>query len=369
MTQHSNFPAVRPLAADALARLDQLVTDFVDRLGNLGALVAIDVDGIGRMTFTAGHSNLEKSRGVQPGDVFQIGSQSKTITAMIVVLMARDGLLGLDDPVARHLELPIDRRITVRHLLMNSSGLGEYVTPLFSARNDPRINLAPRDLLALALPQGQIFEPGERFDYTNTGWVIAAMLIETICGKSYGDVATERIVKPLGLKASGFGGHVPAGDRMHCYMTVPMAPAPVDTSGYLSWAFGAGDGLATADDILAIYASLMRDDSPLGISLQDLAAETLKPSASPYSPMSMGAEYGLGLERRAWAGSEVWGHPGSTGGCRSSTWIDVARGVAVATAATVHMGGSATPDEVRYPRAQLFSMALNTAYALAAERG
>ena len=368
MTQHSNFSAVRPLAADALARLDQLVTDFVDRLGNLGALVAIDVDGIGRMTFTAGHSNLEKSRVVQPGmlpDREPEQDDHRDDRRADGARRASD----LDDPVARHLDLPIDRRITVRHLLMNSSGLGEYVTPLFSARNDPRINLAPRDLLALALPQGQIFEPGERFDYTNTGWVIAAMLIETICGKSYGDVATERIVKPLGLKASGFGGHVPPGERMHCYMNVPMAPAPVDTSGYLSWAFGAGDGLATADDILAIYASLMRDDSPLGISLQELAAETLKPSASPYSPMSMGAEYGLGLERRAWAGSEVWGHPGSTGGCRSSTWIDVARGVSVATAATVHMGGSATPDAVRYPREQLFSMALNTAYALAAERG
>lgn len=368
MTLHSNFHPVRPFALDALHRLDGLVTDFVELLGNLGVLVAIDVDGLGRVTFTAGHSNLEKSRSVQAGDVFEIGSQSKTITAMTLVLMARDGLLNLDDPVSRHLDLPIDRRITVRHLLMNASGLGEYTYGLLGARFDPRIKLTPHQLLAFALSQGQVFEPGAHFDYCNTGWLIAAMVIEAITGKRYSDVTHDRIAIPLGLKASGFGGRIPTGDRMHCYWTIEAEPNPVDMSGQIGWAFGAGDGLCNADDILAIYASLMRKDSPLGISLKDLASETLKPPANPYFALSAGTEYGLGLERRSWAGSEVWGHPGSTGACRTSTWIDAARGVAITTVATTHISRSDKGEELRYPRAQLFSMALNTAYALATER-
>jgi hypothetical protein len=84
--------------------------------------------------------------------------------------------------------------------------------------------------------------------------------------------------------------------------------------------------------------------------------------------MSLGTEYGLGIERRAWAGSDVWGHPGSTLGARTSTWIDPERRVAVATAATTHVGQPGPGDDIRYPRAQLFATALNTAYALAADR-
>jgi D-alanyl-D-alanine carboxypeptidase len=353
-------------AGDAVDRLARVVNDFVESLGNLGALVVVDVDGVGRVSCTAGHSNLDRTRAVHADDLYQIGSQSKTITALTLVLMAREGLLDLDDPVVSHVELPIDRRITVRHLLMNSSGLGEYTWPLFSVRPDPRISHAPRDLIALALPQGQVFEPGDRFDYCNTGWVIAAMIIEALSGQPYGKVVNERIVMPLGLNATSFGGIVPRGELMQCYMSLPVASHPVETTTSLSWAFGAGDGIASANDILTIYKSLTNSRSPLGISLEELAAQTKKPGPNPVFPMSLGTEYGLGLERRAWAGREVWGHPGSTLACRSSTWIDAGRGVAVATCVTAHVALPGPPDDLRYPRAQLFSMALNTAYALAA---
>ncbi|MGD9811622.1 MAG: serine hydrolase domain-containing protein [Sphingobium sp.] len=364
MTLHSSLAPVQPFAADALGRLDRVTTDFVDLLGNLGALIAIDVEGVGRVVFTAGHSQLDRSRAVHPDDVYQIGSQSKTVTAMVLFMMAREGLLGLDDPVHAYLDLPIDRRITVRHLMMNSSGLGEYTKGLFTVAADPRTRYAPRDLVALALPQGQIFTPGERFDYCNTGWVIAAMIIEAVGGKPYGTAVEERILTPLELKSAAFGGGPLAGEPMRCYLALSPLAAPIETTTALSWAFGAGDGIASAGDTIALYSSLMRPYSPLGISLHDLTAETKKPSATPYFPMSLGTEYGLGLERRAWAGSEVWGHPGSTLACRSSTWIDAARGVAVATAVTTPVAFGAANDDLRYPRAQLFAMALNTAYAL-----
>lgn len=365
-TMHRDFEPATGAAQDALERCQRVVDDFVVELGNLGALVALDVKGVGRITFTSGHSDIERSRAVQRDDIFPIGSQSKTITAMVLVLLERDGLVELDAPVHHYVDLPIDRRITVRHLLMNSCGLGEYTVGLFAARPDPRRILAPRDLVALALPQGQIFTPGERFDYCNTGWVIAAMIIEAVCGKSYGIVAGERIAAPLGLKSTGFGGTVPTGEMMRSYMSLPDEPLPVDMSCELSGGFGAGDGIASASDILAIYRSLIDDKSPIGISLQQLIEQTAKPGPNPYVSMSIGTEYGLGVERRAWAGREVWGHPGSTGACRTSTWLDPGLGVAVTTAVTAHLT-QLTGDELRYPRAQLFAVALGTAYALAAK--
>lgn len=366
--QHRELAPIGASANDAVDRFERVVTGLVDDLGNLGVLVAINVDGIGKLTLTAGHSNLDKSRAVHPGDVFAIGSQTKTITAMILFLLARGGRVDLDNSVQEYVDLPIDQRITVRHLLMNTSGLGEYSFSLFASRYDPLVEYVPRDLVAMALPQGQIFEPGDRFDYSNTGWVVAAMVIEAVTGKSYGAAAAEYIVDPLGLKRTGFGGIIPDGERLLCYMTAPTAPEPVETSTLLSMALGAGDGLCSADDILAIYQSLLRPDSPLGITLDDLVKDTAKPSRRPNHPLSLGTEYGLGLERRAYAGSEVWGHPGSIGACRTSTWIDAGRSVGVTTALTCHIADDSWDDNIRHPRAQLFSMALNTAYALACDR-
>lgn len=351
---------------DALERFERVVGDFVDRLGNLGALAAISVPGAGLITITAGHSDLEQTRSVQPDDIYQVGSQSKTAVAIALLLMSRDGLLDLDDPVHRYLDLPIDRRITVRNLLMNSSGIGEC-TVGGGPRFDMRLEYSPRDLIALALPQGQLFEPGSRFDYCNTGWIVAALVIEAISGKPYGEVCDERIVRPLGLRNTAFGMRVPSGEPMRCYGRLALVSETIDMTEHLSWAYGAGDGISSAHDILAFYGSLLRPDSPIGVSLNDLAGTTLKPVAVPFFPMSLGTEYGLGLERRAWAGREVWGHPGSTGSCRTSTWIDAGLGVGVATAVTHLWDPAGPPDDLRYPRAQLFAMALDTAYALTAD--
>lgn len=366
MTQTCAYVPRTVLGIDAVERFARIVHDFVDRLGNLGALVVIDVDGVGRMNFTAGHADRQRTRAVTPNDIFQIGSQSKTITAMLLVLLARDGMLDLDSSVRDYLDLPIDRRITPRHLLMNTSGLGEFSRAL-GEHFDMRTPLAPRDLVALALPQGQLFEPGDRFDYCNTGWVIAAMLAEAVTQRRYGDLVTERIIAPLALRNTAFGA-LPPGEPMRGYWVLPGEPEPVDITGALSWAYGCGDGIASANDILAIYQSLLRPDSPLGITLGDLTAATAGPSQNPAFAMSLGLDYALGLEHRAWAGREVWGHPGSTEATRSSTWIDAGAGVAVATAVTIVHGATPIGDDIRYPREQLFAMALQTGYALATER-
>ena len=359
-------PDLTPTVAsiDTLARLDRVVRHFVEGLRNLGALVAIDVDGVGRVSITAGHSDLERTRAVTPSDLYQVGSQTKTLNALTTFLLARDGLIDLDAPVRGTLDLPIDARITARDLLMNRSGLGESTSGQLTRQLDPRIPTTPRDLLALALPQGQIFPPGERFDYCNTGWIVTGMLIEKASGMSFGDAVAKRVLEPLGLTSSGFGGNFPRGEPMRCYLTMPIAPEPIEMTRHVSWIWGGGDGVSSAGDMLAIFQSLVRPDSPLGVSLHDLTAVTAKPSAKPHFAMSLGGEYGLGIERRAWAGADVWGHPGSTGSTRSSTWIDAERRVAVATCVTGNVDMFDTDEDVRYPREQLFAMALNAAYAL-----
>ena len=194
------------LAQDALARFQSLVDELVNVLGNLAVVAAIEVHGCERRYFTAGHVDLGRLEAARPDHLFQIGSQSKTVVAMTVLLLHRARLLNLDTRVRHYLDLPIDDRITVRHLIMNTCGLGETTLAMLPARLDPRLKVAPRDLLALALPQGQLFEPGSRFDYCNTGWVIAALLIEAFCTapQSVRNVLQKVVFVPV-LKYAGNG--------------------------------------------------------------------------------------------------------------------------------------------------------------------
>ncbi len=342
-----------------------MLDDFINRLGNLGALAAIDIRGGDRFYLAAGHADMGKTRPAGREHLFQMGSQSKTFVSVALVLMARLGELSLDDPVTAHLNLPIDARITVRHLLMNSSGLGEYTRTFLPDRYDPTIVTTPRDLIGLALPQGQLFAPGDRFDYSNTGWVIAAQIIEKVRGRPYHEVLNELVLTPMGLKDTCFGGSVPKHRMMRGYLESPVRAGPIDVADALSWAYGAGDGVSSLDDMLDFYSGLIKADSPIAISLADLNRDTLAPSINPYNTMSIGATYGLGIEQRAWAGREVWGHPGSTMAYVSSTWVDTALGVTVTTCITRVTSVAAADADIRYPRAQLFAMALNTAYALA----
>lgn len=254
---------------DAVIRFERVVEDYVTTLGNLSALAAIEVHGQGRRYFMAGHVDLERKSTASARHLFQIGSQSKTVVAMTLLLLEREGRVRLDDEVHRYLDLPIDRRITIRHLLMNTCGLGETMYAMPPARRDPRLRLAPRDLLALALPQGQLFEPGSHFDYCNTGWIIAAQIIETVCGKPYGEVIREKILQPLGLHDTFFGGAVPTERMLRGYIASAATSGHVDTAGHLSWAYGAGDGVSSLDDMLDLFGCLCRRDNPLAISLTE----------------------------------------------------------------------------------------------------
>jgi D-alanyl-D-alanine carboxypeptidase len=356
-------------AADAVQRFQIVLDDFTNDLGNLAAIAAIDVHEQGRLYLTSGFADLEKTETATSGHVFQIGSQSKTALAVVMLRLQGEGRLRLDDRVIAYLDLPIDKRITLRHLVMNQSGLGEATFAMLGKRRDPRIRYAPRDLVALALPQGQLFEPGSRFDYCNTGWVIAAMIIEKVCGVPCSAVIRRMVVEPLGLGDTTFGDERRTSKMLRGYVESDATDGLIDASDCLSWVYGAGDGVSSLDDMLSFYGALRHLDNPLGIGLDCLTAETGRPVADPYFSLSIGTEYGLGLERRRWAGSEVWGHPGSTSSYMSATWLDVARGVTVVTCVTRAVAYPLTIDaEHRYPRAQLFAMALNTAYALASDR-
>ena len=108
----------------AVERLQLMLDDHVENFGAIGVIVGIDLPDAGRICLTAG-SRAQGEAALGASDLFQIGSQTKTFVALSILLLCRDGLLDLDDPVVPPNDQPIDGRITLRHLIKNTSGLPE----------------------------------------------------------------------------------------------------------------------------------------------------------------------------------------------------------------------------------------------------
>lgn len=165
-----------------------------------GAAVAVVERGRVLRARGYGWANLEHRVPVTPHTVFQSGSLAKQFTAVAVLLLAEDGRLALDDPLARHLPQtpPAWQAITVRQLLNHTAGLADYGEHTLDLRRDySEAELAQRIFsLPLEAPAGA------RWRYGDTGYVLLGILIGQLSGRFYGDVLRERVFAPLGMRGA-----------------------------------------------------------------------------------------------------------------------------------------------------------------------
>ena len=132
--------------------------------------------------------------------VYQLASVTKTFTATAIMMLVEEGKLGLDDKITARLpDLPAAwEEVTVRHLLNHTSGIKSY-TSVRDFFKTARKDYAQREILDLVAKEPLEFAPGEKWNYSNTGYFLLGMLIEKVTGKPYGEVLDERIFKPLGM--------------------------------------------------------------------------------------------------------------------------------------------------------------------------
>lgn len=177
--------------------LDDKITQEMARRHVPGLSVLVIQDGKVIKEKGYGYANLEHSVPVTEKTVFQSGSIGKTFTAALVMLLAEDGKLSLDDPVSRHLaNTPTAwSGITIRHLLTHTSGLGDPYKVL-----DFRKDYSDEELIALEASIPVLFAPGERFSYSNMGYHLLGFICNKAGGKFYGDQLRERIFAPLGME-------------------------------------------------------------------------------------------------------------------------------------------------------------------------
>ncbi len=163
--------------------------------------LALAVVRDGRLSKATGYglANVEHQVPVTPATVFQSGSMGKQFTAAAVMMLVEDGKLSLEDSVIRLLkEAPRGwKGITVRHLLTQTSGIKDCTGFL-----DLRRDYSEDDLMKLAASHPLDFPPGEKWSYSNTGYVLLGRVIRKVTGKFYGYFLRERIFGPLGMETA-----------------------------------------------------------------------------------------------------------------------------------------------------------------------
>ncbi len=201
-----------PLAAEAQApiQIDGAKIDSVFRdygTGTPGCAVGVYQRGEVRFAKGYGMADLNLGVPITPATVFDIGSTSKQFAAASIVMLANEGKLALADDVRKYIpELPsYGKTITIDHMLRHTSGLRDYNGLLFMAGHFFEDYTNDDDALAVITKQKALnFEPGSRWDYSNTGFFLLSTIIKRVTNQTLTEFAKTRIFSPLGMTITHF---------------------------------------------------------------------------------------------------------------------------------------------------------------------
>lgn len=185
-----------------------------------------------------------------PETVFRIGSITKQFTAVAILQLAEQGKLGLNDTIYRYLDLPErEHPITIRHLLDHTSGIPNYTSlPSFTPELYAK-DISVADMIALFAHLPLEFEPGTRWSYSNSGYILLGAIIEKVSGSTWEAYLTEHLFKPAGMthtSASANNGQL-AGEALGYHRDGDgWEPA---TFLSMTWPYAAGTMRSTVGDL------------------------------------------------------------------------------------------------------------------------
>ncbi len=174
-----------------------------DSAATPGAAIIVIQDGVVVQKSAYGMADLERGMPFETDTSTRLGSVSKQFTAMAIMLLEEEGRLDYDDPITRYLpELArFGDAITIRHLLNHTAGLPDYYDVMVEVTGVER-PLTRHALDTYARWGEPEFAPGERYEYSNPGYELLALVVERASGEAFGDFVEERIFAPLGMENS-----------------------------------------------------------------------------------------------------------------------------------------------------------------------
>ena len=292
-------------AQDKAAELNALVQDYAGRNQFMGS-VLLAQNGQVVLSQGYGFANLEEKIPNTPTTKFRLGSLTKQFTAACILLLEERGKLKVSDPVKTHLpDAPASwDGVTLFHLLTHTSGIPNYTdSPDYRALQ--AVSTTPEKLVARFRDRPLEFAPGEKFKYSNSGYVLLGYLIERVSGQSYADFVRENVFAPLGMNDSGYDSASPAiTQRAAGYTPGPNGPRPaayIDMSG----PFAAGGLYSTTEDLLRWEQALF-------------GGKLLRPESFEKMTTANKGSYAMGISRVTIPGETTFRHSGAVNGFYTS---------------------------------------------------
>jgi D-alanyl-D-alanine carboxypeptidase len=226
-------------------------------------------------TITAGTGDVTTARPIRRDDRFRIASITKSFVAALVVQLAQDRVLQLDDSVAQYLpEYSLDPAITIRQLLQHTSGLFDIADDedwIGTVLTDPTRAWTPEELIPIGLAHPPYFAPGTGFHYSNTGYMLLGALVTRL---THHDIAIElrrRILRPLDLDNTYVSHNAEIrGHHSEGYSLSPEGHIIDVTTLNATFTGAAGDLISTVGDVASFYRALLRGRIVQGRYLTDM---------------------------------------------------------------------------------------------------
>ncbi|MDO0936957.1 serine hydrolase domain-containing protein [Streptomyces sp. DG2A-72] len=301
-------PDAKALSA-AIAGLPDVAAETTAALVRVGG-----TDGSWRGS--AGVHDLKSGRAADPDARFRAGSTTKVVTAAVVLQLVAEGKADLNRPVQHYLPGLLDKRfksITVRQLLNHTSGIqpGDGFADPYAHRFD---TLTPQQLVASAAAKGPEFAPGTRQHYLDINYTVLGMLIEKVTGQSYDTEATRRVLRPAGMRHTGFPGTDPRihGPHNRGYQELVGPDGTSRLVDVTEWnqasSWAVGDMISTTADLERLLTTLFRGRIVPGPQLREMFTV----------PDIEGATYSAGLQRFENEDRVFWAKSGARYGYSSA---------------------------------------------------
>ena len=320
------------------ARIDSGAAQVLTTTGAPSASIAV-VRG-GRIVYERAYGNGRGTTAAAPAMRYAIGSVSKQFTATAILLLAEEGKLSLSDPVAKWFpQLTRANEITIAQILSMTSGYQDYWPQDYVFPDMQRPATADAIMRRWA-GKPLDFEPGTKWQYSNTGYVIAAAIVEKVAGMPFMDFLRQRIFTPLHMTSVGDFNAGPltesdAGAYLRNALG-PLRPAPKEAA---NWLFGAGQLAMTAHDLATWDISVIRQSvlKPASYATQQ-SAVTLKDGTS--------TGYGLGVGIGSPGGRRRIAHGGAVSGYTTTNYIYPDDSAAIVVFTNIYPGAAGASGQI-----------------------
>ncbi|MGD2068807.1 MAG: serine hydrolase domain-containing protein [Gemmatimonadota bacterium] len=322
------------------ARIDSTALAVLEATGAPSASIAVVRGGEIVYERALGLGRIDPATDARPTMRYSIGSVSKQFTATAVLLLEEEGRLSLDDPVAEWFPgLTRADEISLRQLLSMTSGYQDY-WPHDFVFADMKRPVTAREIMERWAKKPLDFDPGTRWQYSNTNYVIAAAIVERVAGMPFMDFLGERIFTPLGMTSVANVDAGPLGPEdaqpTLRHALGPLRPAPKEATG---WLFGAGQLAMTSHDLGLWNRGVIEQAILTPESYRTQQTEVLLESGTATG-------YGLGVGIGTPGGHRRVSHGGAVSGYTTTNYVYPDDGVAITVFTNIYPGTAGASSRI-----------------------